>query len=169
MKLAWKTGALQTLEASIAACSSLEYDVAVIGGGAAGIARLSAAQKGASVVLVDREGHQGGILKQCIHNGFGLHRFGEELTGPEYASRELATLEGLNVYVVCDASVLRVKNGGEGARDISVEIVSPQGEQTISAGAAVLATGSRERGAGALGTPGTRPAGVFSAGRRRTS
>ena len=116
------------------------------------------------MVLVDRESHQGGILKQCIHNGFGLHRFGEELTGPEYASRELATLEGLNVHVVRDASVLRVKNGGGGARDISVEIVSPQGEQTISAGAAVLATGSRERGAGALGTPGTRPAGVFSAG-----
>lgn len=160
-----EASAFQASAASIAACSSLEYDVAVIGGGAAGIAAAaSAARKGASVVLVDRESRQGGILKQCIHNGFGLHRFGEELTGPEYASRELATLEGLDVHVVRDASVLRVKNGGEGARDISVEIVSPQGEQTISAGAAVLATGSRERGAGALGTPGTRPAGVFSAG-----
>ena len=160
-----EASAFQASEASIAACPSLGYDVAVIGGGAAGIAAAaSAARKGASVVLVDRESHQGGILKQCIHNGFGLHRFGEELTGPEYASRELATLEGLDVRVVRDASVLRVKNGGEGARDISVEIVSPQGEQTISAGAAVLATGSRERGAGALGTPGTRPAGVFSAG-----
>ena len=163
-----ETSVLQALATSSAAHSSrdsLEYDVAVIGGGAAGIAAAaSAARKGASVVLVDRESHQGGILKQCIHNGFGLHRFGEELTGPEYASRELATLESLDVHVVRDASVLRVKNGGEGARDISVEIVSPQGEQTISAGAAVLATGSRERGAGALGTPGTRPAGVFSAG-----
>lgn len=160
-----EASAFQASAASIAACPSLEYDVAVIGGGAAGIAAAaSAARKGASVVLVDRESHQGGILKQCIHNGFGLHRFGEELTGPEYASRELATLEGLDVHVVRDASVLRVKNGGEGARDISVEIVSPQGEQTIFAGAAVLATGSRERGSGALGTPGTRPAGVFSAG-----
>ena len=71
----------------------------------------------------------------------------------------LRRLEGLNVHVVRDASVLRVKNGGEGARDISVEIVSPQGEQTISAGAAVLATGSRERGAGALGHAGHAPGG----------
>ena len=142
-----------------------DYDVAVIGGGAAGIAAAaSAAREGARVVLVDRESRQGGILKQCIHNGFGLHRFGEELTGPEYASRELATLDGLAVDMVRVASVLRIENGLEGVRDIAVETVSPAGERTIRAGAAVLATGSRERGAGALGTPGTRPAGVFSAG-----
>lgn len=156
--------AAQASQGSECSCSDA-YDVAVIGGGAAGIAAAaSAARKGARVVLVDREGRQGGILKQCIHNGFGLHRFGEELTGPEYASREFAILEGLSVDVVRDASVLRIENGGEGARDIAIEVVSPAGERVVSAGAAVLATGSRERGAGALGTPGTRPSGVFSAG-----
>ena len=84
------------------------YDVAVIGGGAAGIAAAaSAAREGSSVLVIDREPDQGGILKQCIHNGFGLHRFGEELTGPEYASpRELAGLRGLSVDVAAEASVL---------------------------------------------------------------
>ena len=151
-------------ESAECSCSG-SYDVAVIGGGAAGIAAAaSAAREGASVVLIDREGMQGGILKQCIHNGFGLHRFGEELTGPEYASRELASLSELAVDVVRDASVLSVARNDGSARDVSIEVVSPAGEMSISAGAAVLATGSRERGAGALGTPGTRPAGVFSAG-----
>ena len=141
-------------------------DVAVIGGGAAGIAAAaSAAREGARVLMIDREDLQGGILKQCIHNGFGLHRFGEELTGPEYASRELACLDGLPVNVVHEASVLSIANADEGAtRDVRVTFASPRGERTVDVGAAVIATGSRERGAGALNTPGTRPAGVFSAG-----
>lgn len=151
-----------------------DYDVVVLGGGAAGIAAAaSAAQEGARVLLVDREGMQGGILKQCIHNGFGLHRFGIELTGPEYASRELARLKDLSVDIADDASVLSFEKieGGVGlairdgaVRDMRTTFVSPRGRRTVVSGAVVIATGSRERGAGALNIPGTRPAGVFSAG-----
>lgn len=139
------------------------YDVAVIGGGAAGIAAAaSAAREGASVLVIDREPDQGGILKQCIHNGFGLHRFGEELTGPEYASRELAGLHGLSVDVAAEASVLGFgRADGEALR---VAYVDPLGSHEVRAGAVVLATGSRERAVGALDVAGERPAGVYSAG-----
>lgn len=143
-----------------------EYDVVVIGGGAAGIAAAAAAaNEGAHVLMVDREADQGGILKQCIHNGFGLHRFGAELTGPEYASRELSLLAGLSVDIASEASALSLNKLSDGSsRDLSVVLVSPGGERTVAASAVVIATGSRERGAGALNTAGTRPAGVFSAG-----
>lgn len=142
-----------------------DYDVAVVGGGAAGVAAAaSAAREGARVALIDREAQQGGILKQCIHNGFGLHRFGEELTGPEYAAREFADLEGLQVDVVAQTSVLDIKKCDDSAGGLELSTLSPLGERPFAVGAVVLATGSRERGAGALGTPGTRPAGVFSAG-----
>lgn len=139
------------------------YDVAVIGGGAAGIAAAaSAAREGASVLVIDREPDQGGILKQCIHNGFGLHRFGEELTGPEYASRELAGLQGLSVDVAAEASVLGFGRADDEA--LRVAYVDPLGSHEVRAGAVVLATGSRERGVGALDVAGERPAGVYSAG-----
>lgn len=139
------------------------YDVAVIGGGAAGIAAAaSAAREGASVLVIDREPDQGGILKQCIHNGFGLHRFGEELTGPEYASRELAGLSGLSVDVAAEASVLGFGRADDEA--LRVSYVDPLGSHEVRAGAVVLATGSRERGVGALDVAGERPAGVYSAG-----
>lgn len=139
------------------------YDVAVIGGGAAGIAAAaSAAREGSSVLVIDREPDQGGILKQCIHNGFGLHRFGEELTGPEYASRELAGLRGLSVDVAAEASVLGFGRADDEA--LRVSYVDPLGSHEVRAGAVVLATGSRERGVGALDVAGERPAGVYSAG-----
>ncbi|MDO4501545.1 MAG: FAD-dependent oxidoreductase [Coriobacteriia bacterium] len=149
----------------------VDFDVAVIGGGAAGIsAAAAAAREGAHVALIDREPLQGGILKQCIHNGFGLHRFGKELTGPEYATAELAKLEGLDVTVIPQATVTEVAAASDaeqakaGMQHVNVSFVSPQVATTLRVHSAVMATGSRERGAGALNTAGTRPAGVFSAG-----
>lgn len=151
------------------------YDVVVVGGGAAGIAAaLSAARGGAQAVLVvDREMKLGGILKQCVHNGFGLHRFGEELTGPEYASREIAALteDSLSrmgggrsgITVMTDASVLSVDPPDTGGM-LCVRMVGSVGGCVVQARAVVLATGSRERGQGALCMAGDRPSGVFSAG-----
>lgn len=140
------------------------YDVVVVGGGAAGIAAAhSAVEAGAvSVALIDREARLGGILKQCIHNGFGLHRFGEELTGPEYAQREIAALMASGVTVLNGASALSMRASESGLHEVVV--VSGAGQLVIEAKAVVLATGSRERGLGALNVSGSRPSGVFSAG-----
>lgn len=140
------------------------FDVAVVGGGAAGIAaaRSALANGARRVALIDREAKLGGILKQCIHNGFGLHRFGEELTGPEYAQREIAALEKSGATVFGGMSVLAVRAGGGVSHEVIA--VSEGGLRTIRADSVVLATGSRERGLGALNVSGTRPSGVFSAG-----
>ncbi|RDB60382.1 FAD-dependent oxidoreductase [Gordonibacter sp. 28C] len=156
------------------------YDVVVVGGGAAGMAAARAAADGGAsrVLLVDREAKLGGILKQCVHNGFGLHRFGEELTGPEYAAREAASLERRapeiddagesagdgRVEVLRGASVLSVDAARAGEGELAVHAVSEAGAHVLRARAVVLATGSRERGAGALNMAGSRPSGVFSAG-----
>lgn len=143
------------------------YDVAVAGGGAAGIAAAqAAAQQGARVLLLDREEKLGGILKQCVHNGFGLHRFGVELTGLEYAQREIDALaDAGSVDVLAGASVTSVDPGrpDDGA-PLTVHAVDARGAHAIAARAVVLATGSRERGLGALNLAGSRPSGVFSAG-----
>ncbi|WP_139653445.1 FAD-dependent oxidoreductase [Raoultibacter phocaeensis] len=146
-------------------CSAGEpYDVVVVGGGAAGIAAAkAAAREGAlRVALVDREMKLGGILKQCIHNGFGLHRFGEELTGPEYALREVSALAKSGIDVLGDTTVLSLRTNREGLYE--AVSVGRGGERIVSAKAVVLATGSRERGLGALNVAGSRPSGVFSAG-----
>ena len=143
------------------------YDVAVVGGGAAGIAAAqAAASRGARVLLLDREEKLGGILKQCVHNGFGLHRFGVELTGPEYAQREIDALraEGA-VEVLGGASVTSVDPGrADDGSPLTVHAVDAGGAHAIEARSVVLATGSRERGLGALNMAGSRPSGVFSAG-----
>ncbi len=136
-----------------------KYDVVIIGGGPAGMAAaLSALEKGAKVLVVERDVRLGGILNQCIHNGFGLHYFGEELTGPEYADRFVKLVESKDIDVMLESMVLKL------TEDRKVEILSPEGYITVEAGAVVLAMGCRERTAGAIAVPGTRPAGVYTAG-----
>ena len=140
------------------------YDVAIVGAGAAGLAAAKAAvEQGAeSVIVIDRARAFGGIMNQCIHNGFGLHRFKEELTGPEYAARQVADLEGMPVRFFMGATVLGGDLQGEGPKTLAV--FSPEGREEIRAHAVVFATGSRERGVGAMNLSGDRPSGVYTAG-----
>ena len=138
-----------------------KVDVAIIGGGPAGLAAaLKAAERGAQVLVLERDREPGGILQQCIHNGFGLHYFGEELTGPEYAARFVRKVrENPNLDIICDAMVLEFT---EDRRILAVS--AAQGLISVAAGAVVLAMGCRERTRGALNIPGSRPAGVYTAG-----
>ena len=136
-------------------------DVLVIGSGPAGLAAAIAAREDGveNLLVLEREHTSGGILRQCIHNGFGLHRFKEELTGPEYAQRDIDRARELNIPIQCDTTVLSV----DGERRVTC-VSAAHGLQTIEAGAIVLAMGCRERPRGALGIPGTRCAGIYSAG-----
>ena len=136
-------------------------DVLVIGSGPAGLAAAIAAREDGveNLLVLERERTSGGILRQCIHNGFGLHRFKEELTGPEYAQRDIDRARELNIPIQCDTTVLSV----DGERRVTC-VSAAHGLQTIEAGAIVLAMGCRERPRGALGIPGTRCAGIYSAG-----
>lgn len=137
----------------------IKTDVVVIGGGPAGMsASLSASENGAKVVLVERDGVLGGILNQCIHNGFGLHYFNEELTGPEFAHRFRKMVEkDKNIQVLTNTLVTKIE-------DKKVEIMGKDGVETIDAKAVVLAMGCRERTAGNISLCGTRPMGILTAG-----
>ncbi len=136
-------------------------DLLIIGAGPAGLAAaISAKREGVmDLAVLEREDEQGGILNQCIHNGFGLHRFKEELTGPEYALRDIKEARDLNIPVLCGTTVLSV------TRDKKVTAVSRErGIEVFQAKAIILAMGCRERPRGALAIPGSRPSGIFSAG-----
>ena len=138
-----------------------QMSLVIIGAGPAGLAAAIAAREAGieEILVLEREAHPGGILRQCIHNGFGLHRFREELTGPEYASRDIARAAELGIEVRCNTTVLNI------TPERIVTFVSREGGlERLRAGAIVLAMGCRERPRGALGTPGTRPAGIYSAG-----
>lgn len=136
-------------------------DILIIGAGPAGLASAIAAWEDGieSLLVLERESQPGGILRQCIHNGFGLHRFSEELTGPEYAQRDIDRARELKIPIECDTTVLSV------SPDRVVTCISREnGLRQIEAGAVILAMGCRERPRGALCTPGTRCAGIYSAG-----
>ena len=134
------------------------YDITIIGGGPAGMgAGIECAKTGAKTLIIERENRLGGILNQCIHNGFGLHYFKEELTGPEYAHRFEELLKDTNVDVSLNTFVTKIDN-----KDIYV--VSPEGAEVISPKAIVLAMGCREKTAGNIRLKGTRPAGIMTAG-----
>ena len=138
------------------------YDVVAIGAGPAGLAAaVGARAAGArSVLLVDREPEPGGILQQCIHNGFGLHTFGEELTGPEYAERFVTRVMEQEADLLLDSFIVDV-NPSQSSLSVIGESF---GAARVNFGSLVLGMGSRERTRGALRIPGTRPAGIYTAG-----
>lgn len=137
------------------------YDVVIIGGGPAGLAAALAAQRAGvkRVLILERDRVLGGILNQCIHAGFGLHTFKEELTGPEYAARYIDMVEKEKIEYRLNATVIGISS----EREITY-VSATDGLVTISAKAIVLAMGCRERPRGALNIPGERPAGIYSAG-----
>ena len=142
-----------------------EYNIIIIGGGPAGMAAAIGAKEAGEedILILERDSVLGGILNQCIHNGFGLHTFNEELTGPEYAERFADKVKALGIPFELNTMVLDVAPLSDGRKAVSL-ISANRGAVTLTAKAVILAMGCRERPRGALNIPGFRPQGVYTAG-----